>query len=303
MIPIQLIPPKSSESFNSNRGLCVADPHPDQHALDCSDHDSAPVPIDWHHITRTPPTMASLRPIATASSSRCLFAASNTTTAAATVASSTRRTFTTTAPTLRQTPTHLTVPKEQIPDYPYGPFRTYKQRNAGLYGTSKIRFGNTISAKWQIKEPTHWKPNRHVKRLWSPSLNMFIRTRLTTGVLRTVDKLGGIDNYLLGAKARRLKELGPAGWRLRWKVMQSAPVQERWAREREAMGLPPKVHHLLVAEQGGAAPTAEVVGEMDRMLAQEEEFVLGEEVEGGNPVFEVKEVAQPNADATTTNKI
>ncbi|KAK8129508.1 hypothetical protein PG999_001888 [Apiospora kogelbergensis] len=237
--------------------------------------------------------MASLRPI-TSASPRCLFAAASsaaTTSTSTFGASSSRRTFTTTAPTQRQTPTHLTVPKEQIPDYPYGPFRTYKQRNAGLYGTSKIRFGNTISQKWQIKEPTHWKPNRHVKRLWSPSLNMFVRTRLTTGVLRTVDKLGGIDNYLLGTKARRIKELGPAGWRLRWKVMQSGPVQERWAREREAMGLPPKAHHLLVAEQAGAAPPAELVKEMDRMLAQEEEFVLGEETESGEVIVDVKEAA------------
>ncbi|KAK8135089.1 hypothetical protein PG984_007101 [Apiospora sp. TS-2023a] len=237
--------------------------------------------------------MASLRPV----TSRCLFAAASakttTSTVAATFATSSRRTFTTTAPTQRQTPTHLTVPKEQIPDYPYGPFRTYKQRNSGLYGTSKIRFGNTISAKWQIKAATHWKPNRHTKRLWSPSLNMFVRTRLTTGVLRTIDKLGGIDNYLLGAKARRLKELGPAGWRLRWKVMQSGPVQERWAREREAMGLPPKAHDLLVAELGGgSAPSAELMGEMDRMLAQEEEFVIGEETDGGEVLLNVKETSE-----------
>ncbi|KAK7949315.1 mitochondrial 54S ribosomal protein bL28m [Apiospora aurea] len=216
--------------------------------------------------------MASLRPL----TSRCLFAAA-------------------------KPPTHLTVPKQQIPDYPYGPFRTYKQRNAGLYGTSKIRFGNTISTKWHIKAATHWKPNRHTKRLWSPSLNMFVRTRLTTGVLRTIDKLGGIDNYLLGAKSRRLKELGPAGWRLRWKVMQSAPVQERWAREREAMGLPPKAHQLLVAEQaGGAAPSEELLGEMDRMLAHEEEFVLGEETDGGQVMIELKQPAQETSEPTKT---
>ncbi|KAK8093441.1 hypothetical protein PG997_000126 [Apiospora hydei] len=210
--------------------------------------------------------MASLRPI----TSRCLFAASS-----------------------PATTSTITAAAQQIPDYPYGPFRTYKQRNAGLYGTSKIRFGNTVSAKWHIKAATHWKPNRHTKRLWSPSLGMFIRTRLTTGVLRTIDKLGGIDNYLLGAKSRRLKELGPAGWRLRWK--------ERWAREREAMGLPPKAHQLLVAEQaGGAAPSEELLGEMDRMLAHEEEFVLGEETDGGQVMIELKQPAQETSEPTKT---
>ncbi|KAH8647118.1 ribosomal L28 family-domain-containing protein, partial [Xylariales sp. PMI_506] len=113
----------------------------------------------------------------------------------------------------------------------------YKQRNSGLYGGARIRFGNTISEKWNIKAPAQWKPNRHTKRLWSPALGMFIRTRLTTRVLKTIDKLGGIDEYLLGTKSARIKDLGPAGWRLRWKVMQSPAIQEKWAKEREALGL------------------------------------------------------------------
>lgn len=211
--------------------------------------------------------MVALRPMA-APTTRCLLAQPSSSAAA------TRAAFSTTATASRQTPTHLKVPFERVPDYPYGPFRWYKQRNSGLYGTSKIRFGNTVSEEHNIKQPTSWRPNRHTKRLWSPSLNMFIRTRLTAHVLRTIDRLGGIDEYLLGTKQRRIKELGPAGWRLRWKVMQSAPVQEKWAREREAMGLPPK-GSVEVAE---AAPSPEEIAEIDAMLAREDEFVIGEEV-------------------------
>lgn len=216
--------------------------------------------------------MAALRPMA-APATRCLLVQSS----SSSTSTASRASFSTTAAASRQTPTHLKVPFEKVPDYPYGPFRWYKQRNSGLYGTSKIRFGNTVSQPHNIKQPTSWRPNRHTKRLWSPSLNMFIRTRLTAHVLKTVDRLGGIDEYLLGTKQRRIKELGPAGWRLRWKVMQSAPVQEKWAREREALGLPPKGADALL-EDAGVAPSPEEVAEIDAMLERGDEFVIGEEV-------------------------
>ena len=43
--------------------------------------------------------------------------------------------------------------------------------------------------------------------------------KVATRVLRTIDKVGGLDQYLLGEKAGRVKELGVEGWRLRWRVM------------------------------------------------------------------------------------
>ncbi|RYP48084.1 hypothetical protein DL769_011249 [Monosporascus sp. CRB-8-3] len=197
------------------------------------------------------------------------------------------RTFSSTSQARRQTPSHLTVPADQIPPYPYGAFRTYKQRNEGLFGRAKIRFGNTVSERYDRKSRTSWLPNRHTKRLWSPALGAFVRTRLTAQVLRTVDRLGGIDEYLLGSKARRIRELGPAGWALRWKIMQTPAVRARFAREREALGLPPKeeraaeeaVHPELVGEDGGGMAAGAVEDLVDGMIARDEEFVLGEVTE------------------------
>ncbi|KAI0191328.1 hypothetical protein F4808DRAFT_453711 [Astrocystis sublimbata] len=189
------------------------------------------------------------------------------------------RTFTTTVPLPRQTPSHLTVPKALVPDYPYGPFRTYKQRNQGLFGTTKIRSGNVVASKYGNKSRTTWLPNRHTKRLWSPALNAFIRTRMTASILHTIDRLGGIDAYLLGGKAKRIKELGPAGWALRWKVMQSPMVQERFARERVALGLPPKEGGVVVVgevEDTNVGVDGAVLDRVDAMLAADEEFVFGE---------------------------
>ncbi|KAI1419436.1 hypothetical protein F5Y12DRAFT_249217 [Xylaria sp. FL1777] len=191
------------------------------------------------------------------------------------------RALSTTAPLSRQTPSHRTVPADRVPDYPYGRFETYKQRNEGLFGRSKIRFGNVVAAKYGNKSRTSWLPNRHTKRLWSPSLNAFIRTRMTASVLHTIDRLGGIDEYLLGSKAKRIKELGPAGWALRWKIMQTDAVQARFARERAALGLPPRkdadAAASFPAELASKGLSADaVLDEVDAMLNREDEFVIGD---------------------------
>ncbi|KAI1490911.1 hypothetical protein F5X96DRAFT_513655 [Biscogniauxia mediterranea] len=257
-----------------------------------------PPPIRVAAVTASPPPSSSLsmrcllraaHPSSSSFSSSFLAAFTTTTTTTTTTAPRYyRRAFSTTAPLPRQKPSHLTVPAEQVPDYPYGRFRTYKQRNEGLFGGAKVRFGNTVAAKWGRKSGTHWLPNRHAKRLWSPALGAFVRTRLTAAVLKTVDKLGGIDEYLLGSKTRRIRELGPAGWALRWKIIQTPAIQERFARERAALGLPPKgeadrkadaaaaAAELPAELQGGGATAQSVMAEVDQMLARDEEFVIGE---------------------------
>lgn len=65
-----------------------------------------------------------------------------------------------------------------------------------------------------------------------------MRVRLQARVLRTIDKLGGLDEYVLGNKARRIKELGVAGWELRWSIINTETVRDRFRREREELGVP-----------------------------------------------------------------
>lgn len=184
--------------------------------------------------------------------------------------------------------------KIEIPSYPYGPRRVYHQSNTGLYGSALIRFGNNVSKRNEIKTRRKWRPNVQQKRLWSKSLGVFVRTRVTTRVLRTIDKVGGLDEYLLGHKAARVKELGPWGWMLRWRVMQTPEVRERFNREREALGLEPKVEKSLEEQlrefklngfsfEEGKEPKTEneLREETDRIIKEEngEEFGLGEEEE------------------------
>jgi large subunit ribosomal protein L28 len=182
------------------------------------------------------------------------------------------RTFTSTARTLaKSTKKRLEFEHSEVPTYPYGPAQVYKQSNFGLYGSQRIRFGNMVSEKNEIKTRRYWRPNVHLKRLWSDSLGGFVRVRVTTRVLRTVDKCGGLDEYLLGEKAGRIKDLGMGGWKLRWRIMKTEKVKERFAREREAAGLPVK-EEVLVGSNGNLATKAQVEEEI---RAFDEELEMG----------------------------
>jgi large subunit ribosomal protein L28 len=138
-----------------------------------------------------------------------------------------------------------------------------------------------VSEKNEIKTRRYWRPNVHSKRLWSDSLQNYIRLRITTRVLRTVDKVGGLDEYLLGEKAGRIKELGMGGWKLRWRIMQTDAVMERFRKQRELLGLPPK-EEVLVGSDGMAATQQQIENEIqqfDEGLQKGRDVDIGEEAE------------------------
>lgn len=174
----------------------------------------------------------------------------------------------------------------RIPAYPYGERKFYKQSNRGLYGNARIRFGNNVSEKHDVKTPRKWRPNVRRRLLWSEALRCMVQTRVTTRVLRTIDKCGGLDNYLLGEKPARQKELGPWGWKLRWRLMQTDMVKERFRQQRIAFGLLPRPIEETIASEAyaqsfeedlrnsGAADSSSM-GDVDEMLKTESEFVIG----------------------------
>ncbi|KAJ5949250.1 54S ribosomal protein L24 [Penicillium verhagenii] len=145
-----------------------------------------------------------------------------------------KRSFSTTfAPqTTRELPEH-------IPAYPFGPRQWYKQADSGLYGGAMIRFGNKISkGRNEGKTRRSWKPNVRRKKIPSEALGEDLFIKVTRRALRTIIKEGGLDNYLLSDKPARIEELGMFGWELRWKVMQTPVIQERFREERKRLGLP-----------------------------------------------------------------
>ncbi|CAD6505046.1 BgTH12-00545 [Blumeria graminis f. sp. triticale] len=179
----------------------------------------------------------------------------------------------------KSTKQRLKFEHSAVPPYPYGPSQIYKQSNFGLYGTQKIRFGNMVSERNEIKTRRHWRPNVHQKELYSASLEKNIKIRITTRVLRTVRKVGGLDEYLLGEKAARIKELGMGGWKLRWRIMQTPTVRDRYNKQRKELGLP------LVGLPPGATDElpengqviAEEIKTIDEQLVQGTTINMGQE--------------------------
>ncbi|KAF7728348.1 39S ribosomal protein L24, mitochondrial [Apophysomyces ossiformis] len=80
---------------------------------------------------------------------------------------------------------------------------TFKRAQRGLFGGKHIQFGNNnpFSKK---KTRRNWLPNIQSKKLFSDTLQRFIDLKVTTSVLRTIDKKGGLDKYLLETKDKNL---------------------------------------------------------------------------------------------------
>ncbi|KAH7382126.1 ribosomal L28 family-domain-containing protein [Pyrenochaeta sp. MPI-SDFR-AT-0127] len=134
-------------------------------------------------------------------------------------------------------PKHV-IPKDAyIPAYPYGDHALFKQANKGLYGEQMIQFGNNVSEETETKTRRNWKPNVLSKSLYSVALKKRIKLRITAKVLKTIDREGGLDEYLLRDNEHRIKELGPMGWALRWTLMQKPEVIARLRTDAAALGI------------------------------------------------------------------
>jgi large subunit ribosomal protein L28 len=199
------------------------------------------------------------------------------------------------------TPEIKNVRLENIPPYPYGENRFFKQSNKGLYGGAMIQFGNKISqGKNEGKTRRTWHPNIDIEKLWSDALQKELTIKVRHRVLRTIKKVGGLDKYLLGNTPARIKELGVFGWRLRWLVMQSEPLEKKFRAQRKRLGLPEqeqtfqkywmrrrknleveRIHQLALMEEERRA--SEVDEDEDEVLFEEEEEEEGSfsDAEGG----------------------
>lgn len=159
---------------------------------------------------------------------------------------------------------------DTVPPYPHGPTRWYKQSRLGLYGGQRIRFGNNVGERIEVKTRRNWKINVLTRRLFSKSLDRVVQVRVSTRVLRTIDKLGGLDEYLLGEKEGRIRELGESGWWLRWAIMQTPAIKARFAAERLRLGIPEPDLRQEVVEVAEAQAGLEEINDADAEAAADE---------------------------------
>mmetsp|Transcript_10252 Transcript_10252/g.15271 ORF Transcript_10252/g.15271 Transcript_10252/m.15271 type:complete len:167 (-) Transcript_10252:322-822(-) len=69
----------------------------------------------------------------------------------------------------------------------------------GLYNGKDIRTGNNVSFS-QRKTKRKFRPNVFKKRVYSEVLDEMVRFHLTASTLRSIDKAGGLDNYIMTSK-------------------------------------------------------------------------------------------------------
>uniref|UniRef100_A0A7S1Y201 Large ribosomal subunit protein bL28c n=1 Tax=Grammatophora oceanica TaxID=210454 RepID=A0A7S1Y201_9STRA len=69
----------------------------------------------------------------------------------------------------------------------------------GLYDGKDVRSGNYVSHAGN-RTKRKFKPNVFHKRLWSETLDEWIRFKVTASALKSMDHMGGLDEYLLHSR-------------------------------------------------------------------------------------------------------
>jgi len=83
-----------------------------------------------------------------------------------------------------------------------------KRAYRGLYHGKHIRFGNLHSGKSGKKSRRTWKPNVTTRTFESETLRRRVRLNVTMKALRTIDKYGGFDQYILGVDEQYIPGIG-----------------------------------------------------------------------------------------------
>lgn len=127
-----------------------------------------------------------------------------------------------------------------MPPYPYGlqswgnAYQPHPMSGKALLGGAKIQSGNKISSgRNKGKTRRKWFPYITAVKLRSEALDKELTLLVTRSCIRTINKCGGLDQYLMGEKPARLKELGTFGWKLRWLVLNSEPLRAQFNNQME----------------------------------------------------------------------
>ncbi|KIP01327.1 hypothetical protein PHLGIDRAFT_17272 [Phlebiopsis gigantea 11061_1 CR5-6] len=111
----------------------------------------------------------------------------------------------------------------------------FKRAQLGLFGGKTKQSGNNVPFSKKKTRRT-WLPNVHNQRLFSDTLQQFIRVKITARALRTVKKHGGIDHYVMNTKPELL---GWEGMRIRHVLRERQTVQAAMAPGDAAATIPP----------------------------------------------------------------
>ncbi|KAI9622772.1 hypothetical protein H4Q26_015056 [Puccinia striiformis f. sp. tritici PST-130] len=80
-----------------------------------------------------------------------------------------------------------------------------KRGDYGLYDGLRVRAGDQVS-KSKHRTKRTWKPNVQKTTLWSEVLSQSLQLRVSTGALKMIDRLGGLDRYVLQMMISAMQE-------------------------------------------------------------------------------------------------
>ncbi len=102
---------------------------------------------------------------------------------------------------------------------------TFKRAQRGLFAGKKRLTGYSVSASKRHTKRV-WLPNVQRKRLFSAILDKPVTISVTTTALRTIDRFGGLDEYILRSRPGQLKSL--FGETLRRQLTKHAESSEKY---------------------------------------------------------------------------
>lgn len=108
-------------------------------------------------------------------------------------------------------------------------YRSNRSRR-GLYNGKDIQTGNNVSFSMRSTK-RKFKPNVFSKRVYSEILDEMVRFHLTASTLRSIDKAGGLDNYLLTSKYVTSGE----GKEVKDRILGKLAYEERQRKRAESM--------------------------------------------------------------------
>lgn len=83
------------------------------------------------------------------------------------------------------------------------PGHTFKRADRGIYGTAHVQTGNNVSFS-QRKTKRRWLPNAQRVSLWSDVLGTRVSVRATARMIRTIERAGGLDRWILHTPSAKL---------------------------------------------------------------------------------------------------
>ena len=85
-----------------------------------------------------------------------------------------------------------------------------------LLTKSNLTPPNPSPARRSVKRA--WLPNVQSKKLWSDALGSSLRLKVTPAALRNIDRVGGLDNYILRSTPKELGSLRAESLRFQMKA-------------------------------------------------------------------------------------